>query len=95
MNNTLATKLWKMELKLIGHNMPLIRVFIILRKFRVGIEKIDVKRLDDNHWKASFLLDLSLSPRTDTVFKKVSMLYDVAAVKYKNTHEHKTHIILK
>lgn len=73
---------YTMQLTLIGHNMPLLRILLILRKFRVGIESIEVNRKNSSHWKAKFVLDFQLSTRTDTVFKKIGRLFDVKNLKY-------------
>lgn len=74
--------LWVMQLKLIDHAMPLIRILLFLRKFRVEIEAVKVTHDSPEHWSAEFVLDFKKSTKTDTVFKKVARFYDVAEVKY-------------
>lgn len=87
---------WSMELKTIGTVMPLIRILLVLRKFRVHIDKIQVDPYDSKHWHCVFLLEFSKSTRTDAIFRKLARLYDVGKLRY-NMGKKVTHkaIVLK
>lgn len=86
---------WKTDMTLVGHTMPLIRIFLILRKFRVEVVSVQVKKTSADHWKGSFVLDYRLSNRIDTVFKKMARLYDVAKLRYGHGKTPQKYIILK
>lgn len=74
-----------MNLEMAGDSVPLLRVLLILRKFKVGIERLEVASAKNRKgfWKARFDLDFSHAPRTTTVFKKIERLYDVVKIIYK------------
>lgn len=77
-----TTHLWTMKIALVDHAMPLIRLLLILRKFRVAVVDIAISQVSAEHWEGTFVLDYRLSTRIDTVFKKMSRLYDVAKLSY-------------
>lgn len=74
--------LWVVQLKLVDHAMPLIRILLFLRKFRVVVESVNVNHLSPDYWLAEFVLDFEKSTKTETVFKKLARFYDVVELGY-------------
>lgn len=68
---------WTLSIKMFGHVMPMIRILLLLRKFRVEIEAIHTERLDVCHWQAILTLGCTEASRKETILKKIARFYDV------------------
>ena len=65
-----------------GDAMPLLRMVLIMRKFKVEIMEMKIKKKNSGQWVGTYVLDFSKASRTHTVFKKMQRLYDVEKLTY-------------
>ena len=87
---------WTLSIRTDSPLTPLVRIFLILRKFRVSLVRMKVVPRGKAQTEIIMKLDFALSTRTDTVFRKIARLYDVIRVQYaQGTTLGKKKIILK
>jgi|GEM_PF-6811629 len=82
-----AKKLFHLKTTLSESALPLLRIVLVLRKFAVVIEKMELSESAPQEWTANFTLDLQHAPRTDTIFKKIAKFCDVTKVEYRGAAE--------
>ncbi len=73
------------EIITIGDITPLVRITLILRKFQLGIVRVEMTEVKGKKgsFKLKGILDCKKCNRPDIVFKKIARLYDVDSVKLK------------
>ncbi|MBP9718379.1 hypothetical protein KBD59_03725 [Candidatus Gracilibacteria bacterium] len=79
---TSTHSLWIMKITTRGAITPLIRIMLLMRKFRVEIVEQKTKRLKNGLVESTFLLDFAIATRTDTIFRKLARIYEIEKMAY-------------
>lgn len=77
-----TTSLWTMKMRTRGAIVPLIRILLLMRKFRVEVVEQKTKLLRNGCTESIFILNFNLATRTDTIFRKLARIYEIEKMAY-------------
>ena len=87
---------WILNLKLDGEVTPLLRIFLLMRKFRVSVVRMKLEKdVELGECMVEMTLDFSIATRVETVFKKLNRFFDVLGLSFYPEGQKDKEIFLK